>query len=95
MTSAAILEKIEQLPARVRDDLEDYIELLHQKYAMDAEEEDELERTPDGDVIIGYDVDETPLLASVAKEEFRKRIQSMDQGNYITIEQLRQESKTW
>ncbi len=94
MINAAILEKIEQLPEHVQDEVTDFIEFLHQKYVSD-EEEEELERTPDGDVIIGYDIDGKPLLASVAKEEFRKRVQSMDEGNYITIEQLRQASKTW
>jgi hypothetical protein len=68
MLSAAILEKIEDLPEHVQDELADFVEFLHQKYVTDSGE-DELERTPDGDVIIGYDVDEVPLLASVAKEE--------------------------
>lgn len=94
MTNAAILEKLEQLPPHVQEEVTDFVEFLHQKYVVNMEEE-ETEYTPDGDAIIGYDIDGNPLLASVAREEFRRRTQSVDEGNYITVEQLRQAAKMW
>lgn len=94
MINAAVLEKMEQLPEHVQDEVADFIEFLHQKYVTEVAE-DELERTPDGDFIIGYDIDGTPKLASVMKEEYARRLEAVKRGEYITIQQLREESKKW
>jgi len=95
MINAAILEKLEQLPEHVQDEVTDFIEFLYQKYVSDEEEEEELERTPDGDVIIGYDVDGNPKLASVMKEKYRADLEAVKRGEYITLEELEKESAEW
>lgn len=93
MLNVAILEKIEQLPEHVQDEITDFIEFLHQKYV--TAEEEVLERTPDGDVIIGYDIDGNPKLASVMKEKYRADLEAVKRGEYITLEELEKESEEW
>lgn len=95
MLNAAILEKFEELPEHIQDDIADYIELLHQKYVEDPQEEEELERTPDGDVIIGYDMQGNPKLASVMKEKYKADLEAVRRGEFITFEDFEKESETW
>ena len=48
------------------------------------------------DPIIGYDpVDGTPVRTSVAVKQFEKDLKAVDQGEYITIEDLEKESEEW
>ena len=47
------------------------------------------------DPIIGYDVDGKPLYASLAKEQFKKQLEGVKRGEYITIEDLEKDSETW
>lgn len=82
--NASLLEKINEL----QEEIADFVEFLYQKYV--APEEEASARTPEGEVIIGYDADGEPLLASKAKILFFQRIEAMDKGEFITIEQLRE-----
>jgi selenophosphate synthase len=47
------------------------------------------------DPIIGYSVEGKPMHASVAKQEYKRRVEAVDQGAFITLEELKKESKTW
>ncbi|MEN0004712.1 MAG: hypothetical protein AAF798_11230 [Bacteroidota bacterium] len=47
------------------------------------------------DPIIGYRVDGTPIYASVARKEYKARLDAVEKGEYITIEELEKESTTW
>lgn len=47
------------------------------------------------DPIIGYDIEGNPIFASVAKREFKARLDAVDRGDYITLEDLKKESETW
>jgi len=49
----------------------------------------------DIDPIIGYSVQGDPMYASVAKEEFKRRFEAVDEGEFITLEELKKESETW
>lgn len=47
------------------------------------------------DPIIGYSVGGSPMYASVAKEEFKRRVEAVDDGAFITLEELKNEAQTW
>lgn len=47
------------------------------------------------DPIIGYSAKGSPMYASVAKREFKARLEAIDRGDYITLEALKEQSKTW
>ncbi len=82
--------------AEMKADLHRYIDLLDDKFVaivhamMDTYIEQQSE-----DPIIGYDIDGNPMFASVAKREFKARLDAVDRGEYITLEELEKESETW
>lgn len=45
--------------------------------------------------IIGYHLDGKPLKASEAKKEFAQRIEDMENGDFISFEDLKKEAETW
>ena len=45
--------------------------------------------------ILGYKTSGEPLLAEEAKTVFKKRLEVMDEGDYLTVEELEKESETW
>lgn len=47
------------------------------------------------DPIIGYDVDGTPLHASIAKKQYEKDLKGVEKGEFITAKELRKQSKKW
>ena len=49
----------------------------------------------EADPIIGYNVDGKPMRASEAKVEFKRRLEAVERGEYITLEELKKESETW
>lgn len=82
--------------AEMKADLHRYIDMLDDKfvaivYAMVGAYMEQQEDDP----IIGYDIDGNPMFASVAKREFKARLNAVDRGEYITLEELEKESETW
>lgn len=82
--------------AELRADLHRYIDQIDDKFIAIAHSmfSAYVEQQED-DPIIGYSVDGEPMYASVAKREFRARLEAVDRGEYITLEELIKESATW
>lgn len=47
------------------------------------------------DPIIGYDVEGNAWSASKAKEEFQKRIEAVENGNFTTTDEIRKQMQSW
>ncbi len=47
------------------------------------------------DPVIGYDTDGTPLRASEMKKLYEQDMKDMENGDFITLEELRKESAEW
>ena len=47
------------------------------------------------DAIIGYDLQGTPKYAEATMDEYERRIERANQGEYVTIEALKEEAKSW
>ena len=47
------------------------------------------------DPIISYDIDGNPQYASQMKEVFMEQLEEIKNGNFVTLDQLKEESKTW
>lgn len=45
--------------------------------------------------VIGYDTNGKPLSADKAKALFKERLVAMEQGDFISNEELRKEAETW
>ncbi|MEM9887566.1 MAG: hypothetical protein AAF849_16850 [Bacteroidota bacterium] len=45
--------------------------------------------------VIGYKTSGEPLLAEEAKTIFKQRLIKMDEGDYLTVDELEKESETW
>jgi len=74
---------------RYVDQLDDkFVVIVHSMVTAYIEQQGE-------DTIIGYDIEGNPLFASVAKREFKARLEAIDRGEYITLEDLEKESETW
>ncbi len=84
MSATQIKEEIRAYLDEVDESL---LKAVHAMLSTYAKEEE--------DPIIGYDVEGTPMRASEAKVEFKKRLEAVDQGAYLTLEELKKESKTW
>lgn len=82
--------------AEMKADLHRYIDLLDDKFVaiVHAMVDAYIEQQGD-DPIIGYDIEGNPIFASVAKREFKARLDAVDRGEYITLEDLKKESETW
>lgn len=83
--------------AELRADLHRYIEKLDDKFVAIAHSmlSAYMEQHHEEDAIIGYSVEGAPMYASVAKREFKARLEAMDRGEYITLEELIKDSGTW
>lgn len=90
--SQTIIMSIQQIRQEIDQYLdqvdESFLKVVHAMLTTYTNEQEE-------DPIIGYDVDGTPMYASQAKEEFQRRIEAVERGEYLTIEELRKESETW
>lgn len=53
------------------------------------------EQKKENDPIIGYDINGLPLRASLLKEELLQQVKLVEQGNFVTIEELEKESEKW
>lgn len=53
------------------------------------------QQTQSYDPIVGYSIEGEPMYASVAKQEYKRRVEAVDQGAYITLQELKKESQTW
>ena len=82
--------------AEMRSDLHRYVDSLDDKFVaiVHAMMATYMEQQKD-DPIIGYSVDGVPMFASVAKREFKARLDAVDRGEFITLEELKKESETW
>ncbi|MCO6476280.1 MAG: hypothetical protein J5I94_06650 [Phaeodactylibacter sp.] len=82
--------------AEMKADLHRYIDLLDDKFVaiVHAMVGTYIEQQGD-DPIIGYDIEGNPIFASVAKREFKARLDAIDRGEYITLEELKKESESW
>lgn len=85
MSTAEIKEEIKAYLDEVDEAL---LEAVHAMLATYARKQEE-------DPIIGYDAEGTPMKASEAKVEFAKRLEAVDRGEYVTLEELKEKSKTW
>ena len=82
--------------SELRADLHRYIEQLDDKFvAIVHSMFDTYIKQQEEDPIIGYSVEGVPMYASVAKREFKARMDAADRGEFITLEELIKESGTW
>jgi len=47
------------------------------------------------DPVIGYELDGTPQYASEMRAVYDRRVEAVERGEYITLEELEEKSKTW
>jgi hypothetical protein len=47
------------------------------------------------DPIVGYEIDGTPITASLLESQAELAMEQVEQGEYITLEQLEQELELW
>ena len=80
----------------MRSDLHRYVDQLDDKFVAIVHSmlETYIEQQEE-DPIIGYSVEGVPMFASVAKREFKARLDAVDRGEFITLDELKKESKTW
>ena len=86
MSTVEIRAEINSLLDKVQDQNESFLKVVHSMLSSYIK---------DHDPVIGYSVSGEPMYASVAKEEFKARYDAIDQGDYITLEELKKESETW
>lgn len=69
------------------DQIDDhFLKVVHSMLSTYIEEQE---------TIIGYKASGEPLLAEEAKGIFRNRLKEMDEGDYLTVEELENESESW
>ena len=82
--------------AEMKADLHRYIDALDDKFiAIVHAMVDAYMAQQEEDPIIGYDIQGNPMFASVAKREFKARLEAIDRGEYLTLEELKKDSETW
>jgi hypothetical protein len=80
----------------LRSDLHRYVDRLDDKFlAIVHSMVDAYIEQQNDDPIIGYSVEGVPMYASVAKREYKARVEAVDRGEFITFEDLVKESSTW
>lgn len=85
MSAAEIKAEINLYLEKVKD--ETFLKVVHSMLDTYVKEHE--------DPIIGYDIDGLPLYASVAKKRFKKQLEGVKRGEYITIEDLEKEMESW
>jgi len=69
------------------DNLDDnFLQIVHSMLETHAQQVDP---------IIGYDADGTPLRASEMKKLYEQDMKDMENGDFVTLEELRKESVEW
>ena len=82
--------------AELRSELHEYIDRLDDQFvAVVHSMLDTYIKQQEGDPIVGYDGEGNPIHASVAKEEYKARLEAVDRGEYVTLEELKKQSRTW
>lgn len=81
----------------IRSEIDSYLDQLDDKFLKAVlamlktySEEQEAE-----DPIVGYTIDGRPKRASVMREQLRKEVEGAEQGEYITLDELRKKSEQW
>ena len=64
-----------------------YVEVIHTLLDAHIGKQD--------DQIISYDIDGNPQYASQMKEIFLEQLEEVKKGNFVTLDELKEESKTW
>jgi hypothetical protein len=77
----------EDLHRRIDDMDERLLQAIHTIVLLQEEKEE--------DMVIGYDIEGNPILASVANLEYAKRLTAIKNGQGIAIEDLIEESEQW
>jgi hypothetical protein len=74
---------------RYIDELDDkFIAVVHSMFDTYVEQQKE-------DPIIGYNVEGEPIYASVAKREYKARLEAAERGDFTTLDELKEESLKW
>ncbi len=47
------------------------------------------------DPIVGYDLHGNPKTAEATMDEYERRLERVQQGEYLTVEELKKEAKLW
>jgi len=82
--------------SELRADLHRYIDLLDDKFIAVAHSMfGAYMEQQENDPIIGYSVEGVPMHASVARREFKARVEAAGRGEYITLDELKKESEKW
>jgi len=86
MSALEIRTEIKNYLEQIKD--ESFLKVVHSMLNTYVNEQME-------DPVVGYDMDGTPLYASEAKKLFEEDLKAVEQGEYITREDLRKEAATW
>ena len=84
MSTAEMKSEIHTLLEQVEDS---YVEAIHTLLNNHVGKQD--------DPIISYDIDGNPQYASQMKEIFLEQLEEVKKGNFVTLDELKEESKTW
>ena len=84
MSTAEMKSEIHTLLEQVEDS---YVEAIHTLLNTHVGKQD--------DPIISYDLEGNPQYASQMKEIFLKELEEVKKGNFVTLDELKEESKTW
>ena len=84
MSSSQIRSEIHQIIDQLD---ESFLKVVHSMLGTYVEQKK--------DEIIGYDGNENPLYASIAKKEYEQRIARMNAGDFTMIEEVKNESAEW
>lgn len=89
MSTVEMKAEIPLLLEQVEDNFVEAIHTLLKTHTVVKQEEE----VP----LIGYDMEGNSLFDSVEemKVEYRRRVEAMERGEYVTLEELKKESLTW
>jgi phospholipid N-methyltransferase len=85
ISALEIKAEIQSYLEQVKD--ESFLKVVHSRLDTYVKEQE--------DPIIGYEIDGTPVRASVAREELLADVEAAKKGEYITLEDFRKEVDTW
>lgn len=91
-------QRIEALRETLHEQIEKADErLLRLIHAMTEAWGNDLDFTSEshGDKVLGYRPDGSPVLAKEAKELYLKVLEEMENGDYVTLDELKESAKSW
>ena len=87
MSAVELRTEIDSLLDVVQNKNESFLKVVHSMLSTYAQELD--------DPVLGYETDGTPLTASAFLKQADEAMAAVEQGDYVTLEELEKESEEW